>query len=123
MAPSLFLLADVIKPHLETCRGKFPDLIREIDKGPYADDLVSGGPTVREFQEIKAGAIHVFGQASIKLHKWHSNVRELEALEDYMSEENTFAKEQLGTPKVGGGSILRLTWNKDDGIIETEIPC
>ena len=32
LAPSPFLQADVIKQHLETCRTKFPDLIREIDK-------------------------------------------------------------------------------------------
>ena len=122
VAPSPFLLAGVIKQHLETCRAKFPDLIREIVKSLYVDDFVSGGPTVREAQEIKAGAIDVFGQASIKLHKWHSNVPELEAPEDSMSEETTFAKEQLGTPKAGGGSILGLTWNKDDDILEIKFP-
>ena len=67
LAPSPFLLAGVIKHYLESCRAKFPDLIREIDKSLYVDDLVSGGPTVREAQE--AGAIDAFGQASIKLHK------------------------------------------------------
>lgn len=122
LAPSPFLLAGVIKQHLESCRAKFPDLIREIDKSLYVDDLVSGGPTVREAQEIKAGAIDVFGQASIKLHKWHSNVPGLEAPEDSMSEETTFAKEQLGTPKAGGGSILGLTWNKNDDVLEIKFP-
>lgn len=36
-----------------------------------------------------------------------------------MSEETTFAKEQVGTPKSGGGSVLGLTLDKDDVIIET----
>ena len=58
----------------------------------------------------------------MKLHKWHSNIPELEAPEDSISEETTFAKEQLGMPKAGGGSILGLTWNKDDDILEIKFP-
>ncbi|XP_068692648.1 uncharacterized protein [Montipora foliosa] len=48
-------------------------------KSLYVDDLVSGGPTAYAAQKIKEGAIDVFGQASFKLHKWHSNVPELES--------------------------------------------
>ena len=39
-----------------------------------------------------------------------------------MSEDINFAKEQLGTPKAGGGSISGITWNKDDDILETKFP-
>ena len=39
-----------------------------------------------------------------------------------MNEETTFAKEQLGTPKTGGGSILGLAGNKDNSAIEIKFP-
>ena len=43
LAPSPFLLGGVIKQHLETCRANLPELVREIQKSLYVDDLVSGG--------------------------------------------------------------------------------
>ena len=77
LAPSPFFLGGLIKQHLEACRATFLRLIQEIEKRLYVDDLVRGGPTVYAAQKIKEGAIDVFGQASFKLHKWHSNVPEL----------------------------------------------
>ncbi|PFX28395.1 Pro-Pol polyprotein [Stylophora pistillata] len=50
------------------------ELLREIEKSLYVDDLISGGPTVKAAREVKAGVTHVFDQALLKLHKWHSNV-------------------------------------------------
>ncbi|XP_067026581.1 uncharacterized protein [Acropora muricata] len=122
LAPSPFLLGGVIQQHLEACRATFPRLIQEIEKSLYVDDLVSGGPTVSVAQKIKEGAIDVFGQASFKLHKWHSNVPELESASELPSGETTFAKEQLGTPQGGEGCILGLSWNKEADAIEIRFP-
>lgn len=108
------LLAGVIKQQLETCRAKFPDLIREINKSLYVADLVSGGPTVRKSREIKAGAIDVFGQAPIRLHKWHSNGPEMEAPEDSMNKETTLLKRRWVPLKREEDQF----WHKDDDIIE-----
>ena len=44
LAPSPFLLGGVIKQHLEACRTENPDLVREIEKSLYVDDLISGDP-------------------------------------------------------------------------------
>ena len=122
LAPSPFLLGGVIKQHLETCRAEFPDLVRQIEKSLYVDDLISGGPTVQAAGEVKAGATNVFGQASFKLHKWHSNVPEVESPSESLSGDTTFAKEQLGAPQEGGGSILGLSWNKRQDTIEVKFP-
>ena len=122
LAPSPFLLGGVIQQHLEACRATFPRLIQEIEKSLYVDDLVSGGSTVSAAQKIKEGAIDVFGQASFKLHKWHSNVPELESASELPSGETTFAKEQLGTPQGGEGCILGLSWNKEADAIEIRFP-
>ena len=48
------------------------------------------------------------------MHKWHSNMKELEkACSVTVSEEVTYAKEQLGTSRKEGASLLGLQWNKD----------
>ena len=122
LAPSPFLLGAVIKQHLEACRNSFPELVKEIEKSLYVDDLVSGGPTMQAAQGVKAGAINVFGQASFKLHKWHSNVPELESPSELPTGDTTFAKEQLGTPQGGDGCILGLPWNKYVDTIEIKFP-
>ena len=122
LAPSPFLLGGVINQHLEACLATVPRLIQEIEKSLYVDDLVSGGPTVYAAQKIKEGAIDVFGQASFKLHKWYSNVPELESASELSSGETTFAKEQLGTPQGAEGCILALSWNKEADAIEIRFP-
>ena len=38
-----------------------------------------GDQTVEKAWKIKATSTEIFGKASFKLHKWNSNVRELEA--------------------------------------------
>ena len=73
-------------------------------------------------REVKAGATNVIGQASFKLHKWHSNVPEMESPGESLSGDTTFAKEQLGAPQEGGGSILGLSWNKRQDTIEVKFP-
>jgi len=118
LAPSPLLLAGVIKQHLETCRDKFPHLITDIDKSLYVDDLVSGGPAVREKLKLVLFTCLSKPQSS---YTSGSNVSELEALEYYMSEETVFAKEQLGSLKAEGGSInhgIKMTI-----LYRDKIPC
>ena len=81
LVPSPFLLGGVIECHLETWEKQMPALVAELRKSLYVDDLISGKPTVQEARELKEGAISVFADAKFKLHKWHSNVAELEERE------------------------------------------
>ena len=122
LAPSPFVLGGVIKQYLDACRAEFPDQVREIEKSLYVDDLISGGPTVQAARELKAGATHVFGEASFKLHKWHSNFPEVESPGESLNGDTIFAKEQLGTPQEGEGSILGLPWNKRQDTIDVKFP-
>ena len=55
-----------------------PELVEEIERSMYVDDLISGGETAKQALEIKMTATTTFGEATFKLHKWHSNDRELE---------------------------------------------
>ena len=56
LAPSPFLLGGVLREHLELCRERFPAEVEEILRSLYGNDLITGGPTVRETQHLKESA-------------------------------------------------------------------
>ena len=97
LGPSPFLLGGVIEQHLDTWSHKQPEIVREIKKNLYVDDLISGGTTVSKAREKKNAATEIFADAAFELHKWHSNVAELESTETDQTADQTFAKQQLGT--------------------------
>ena len=55
-----------------------PEVVAELHKSMYVDDLLSGGHTVEQAQERKSKATAIFNNAKFVLHKWASNVTELE---------------------------------------------
>ena len=54
------------------------ELVEKIECSKYVDDLISAGETTKQALEIKITATAIFGEATFKLHKWHSNNRKLE---------------------------------------------
>ena len=112
LGPSPFLLGGVIEQHLDTWIPKQPEIVREIKKNMYVDDLISGGTTVPKAREMKDAATEIFADAGFELHKWHSNDPELESAETDRTADQTFAKQQLGTPSMGESSLLGLKWDK-----------
>ena len=88
----------------------------------YVDDLVTGGSTVQEANEVKKSAIEIFEKAKFELHKWGSNVRELEQTAEEVNEEGrSYAKKKLGTVS-GECSLLGLVWNKREDTIGISFP-
>ena len=77
---------------------------------------------MREAKELKEGALSMFAEDKFKLHKWHSNVAELEETEGQDAEGSTFAKQQLGSPKAKSGSLLALLWDKQEDQIGIVLP-
>ena len=57
--------------------------------------------------DLKGTAIGVFKQAGFELHKWNSNVPELETYDQLTEDIQTYAKEQLGL-KTNKAKVLRL---------------
>ena len=49
-----------------------------MEENMYIDDLVTGGITFNEVKQIKNDSVLLFQKVSLKLHKWSSNVSELE---------------------------------------------
>jgi hypothetical protein len=100
-----------------------PEAVAELRKSLYVDDLLSGGATVEEVQEVNQEAVEIFEDATFTLHKWHSNEAELEDQQDLSTcEEETFAKQQLGKPDGADLGLLGLGWNKKCDEINVSFP-
>lgn len=50
---SPFLLRGVIQHLLESCREKYPEIVHEIERSIYVDDLISRGPTQAKEETLK----------------------------------------------------------------------
>ncbi len=123
LAPSPFLLGGVIQQHLENFRTVDPQIVSEIEKSLYVDDLISGGKNEIEAEQLKSKATEIFADATFDLLKWHSNSRELESPSKVEGEETeTFAKQQLGVPNGEQASILSLPWSKEEDTIGVKFP-
>ena len=65
----------------------------------------------------------IFAKGTFELQQWYSNMKKLEeACSVTVSEEVTYAKEQLGTSRKEGASLLGLQWNKDCDTISVNFP-
>ena len=122
LTSSAFLLNGVITRHLELMEPRYPELVAEIRKSLYVDDLITGVPTTtNEAKELKQDSIKIFDDAKFRLHKWHSNAPELES--DVSDCSITFAKQQLGVnPKGNECKLLGQKWNKVDDVLQVDMP-
>ena len=125
LVQSPFLLGGTLEQHLERYEEEHPSLkplIEEVRLRLYMDDLISGGNTQEEARNLKESAISVFQEAKFKLHKWHSNVPELETVGNVSEEQQeSFVKEQLGV-KAGETKMLTMVWNKTDDTFGVTFP-
>ena len=119
LVPSPFLLGGVIECHLKAWERRMPELVAELRKNLYVDDLISGKPIVREAMELSKGAISIFADAKFK---WHSNVAELEEPEGLVVDGSTFTKQQLGSPRAKNRSLLGLLWDEQEDQIGIVLP-
>lgn len=121
LAPSPFLLNGVIQQHLELWRPHLPESVSEALKSLYADDFISGGPTVTDTKKLKHEMAEVFADARFELYKWHSNVPDLETTSG--DDEPTFAKQQLENKLNRGKSkLLGLQWDKVPDTLSVVFP-
>ena len=122
---SPFLLGGVLKHHLDAWEDRYPEIVKQLREGLYVDDLITRGTTVAEIQTQKEKTIEVFDDATFTIHKWHSNVPELEPKNQSPSEisELTYAKSQLAGIEQPDGKLLGVPWDrKHDTISVTLTP-
>lgn len=89
LGPSPFLSGGVIERHLETWSQKQLEIVSEIMKNVYVDDLISGATTTATAREMKTAATEIFADTAFELHKWHSNVPDLESAETCKNPDQT----------------------------------
>ena len=122
LGPSPFLLNGVLQQHLENLSETYPETVREIRDSLYVDDLISGAPTTGQARQLKREAVEIFEDGKITLHKWNSNVRELET-DGIVTDlgEQSFAKEQFNAVQ-GESKLLGLGWNKAEDKLLVNFP-
>ena len=97
-------------------------LFEQLRKWLYVDYLLSGGTNVKEAEQRKRDAVHIFQDAGFTLHKWSSNAPQLEApISSEIREDLSYAKEQLGA-KSSESKLLGLPWNKADDTLSLLFP-
>ena len=119
-----FILGGTVKEHLnsEKSTGIAPvETLEKIDEEIFMDDLTSGEFTIEDAKTLKATAIETFKRAGFELHKWNSNVSELEDTKAPVDVDETFAKQQLGNPEHTDGKILGIHWRKEEDAIGVKI--
>ena len=126
LVQSPFLLGGTLEVHFEWIKTQYPELseiVESIQKSLYVDDLIQGGVNVELLKSLKEKAIFIFKEGSFELHKWHSNVVELEdQREEDSCDSSTFAKENFGESRRDETKILGLTWDKDADRLSIPIP-
>ena len=126
LTSSPFLLGGVIDSHLSMWEKQEPNLVAKLRRELYVDDLISGSTTVAKVKDLKERSTEVFKDASITLHKWHSNEKDLERdfneAEGPDEEEPTYAKQQLRTPVGPDCGLLGLVWHKGEDTLSIPTP-
>ena len=89
LVQSPFILGGTLTVHLGGCKERYPIEVDEILRSLYVDDVISDGNNIPEIQTM----IKIFEKDNFKLHKWHSNMNELE--DNDAEDRLTYAKSQL----------------------------
>ena len=109
LVQSPFILGGVLDYHLNTYTDKREEQQEIIDAWKddiYVDDVIGGANTTTEALQVKETATEVLGDATFQLHKWHSNVLELEENEKNSDE----------------SAILGVPWNKRNDTFAVKFP-
>lgn len=99
------------------------EVVAALRKSLYEDDLLNGGQMAEEARKRKSNAIEVFSDAKFVLHKWNSNIAELEETHERenVDSELSFAKQQLGV-QTSESKVLGLLWNKQLDTLTVTFP-
>ena len=111
----------MIRHHLNLARTKKPKQVEKIELSLHVDDILSSGQTVEEVKELKNGTTEIFDAASLKLHKWNSNLKSLEEESPDQKESLSHAKKKFGV-KGGETTLLGLKWKIEKDTIGVTFP-
>ena len=85
-----FVLEDTIKRHVEHYKQDQPQTVMKLKQSIHVDDVIGGGESMESAKGFKENIVKI-----CKLHKWHSDVAELEEEEgDSQKETNRLKHKQ-----------------------------
>jgi len=95
----------------------YPQTAQELLENTYVDGIQFGSDDKQDLYKFKHESSELLGTAGFALHKWHSNVVELEDTERVHTEcaddmDTTFAKHSVGA-RNSETKILGVPWNKE----------
>lgn len=128
---SPYLLNVVIQHHINSFQELDPQFVSKLSQSFYVDDLVTGANTEKEALSLYCNARERMKMGGFVLRKWKTNSEMLTKqicldeeegkieIESPIGEEQTYAKETLGSHKDAekGSKVLGIPWdNKNDAL-------
>ena len=117
--PSSYILGATLQKHVSQYADKYPRTTDELLKNTYVDNVQSGGEQHKEILAFKEESTRIMEEGGFQLHKWHSNISELEQPlrngDDSMVSvtSSTYAKQEVGTGPQET-KILGVPWSKTE---------
>ena len=78
----------------------------------YVDHIQVGGDVEEDAATFKEEAFNIMSEGGFTLHKWHSNVGQLNSVEKVTEGEETYTKSLVGNRGNGETKVLGTLWNK-----------
>eukprot|EP00794_Sanderia_malayensis_P020737 gene20737-22768_t len=76
---SPYILGAPLKKHISWYREDFPETVDTLLRNTYVNDVQFGGQSKEDLVNFKNEATHILQEAGFILHKWHSNINEVES--------------------------------------------
>ena len=102
---SPFILGATLTYHIDQQPEDFVETVEELSTNAYVDNLMQTGGQVEEMWKFKEDTTYILEDAKFKVHKWESNIKELE-------------DQNMPNPS----KILEQLWDKEGDTLEIKIP-
>ncbi|GFX05083.1 integrase catalytic domain-containing protein [Trichonephila clavipes] len=114
-----FLLAAMIRHHIEIYKHEFPDTVELLDRNFYVDDLISGGNEFEEALQTSRRAKNIMEAAGMDLRKGITNDANL--MEQWKKENfNVHPVHETVSLGANGTKVLGLSWNNNEDYLTTD---
>ena len=115
-APSPYILGATLQKHVKQFQDEYPETTKALLEDTYVDDVQSGGSELETFKEQ---ATTIMEKGGFTLHKWHSNVEELESISNETAkgdqDSNTKAYSESTT------KIIGVPWEKKTDVVRVSL--
>ena len=110
---SPFILITFFQKYVEPFKKEFPETTEALLENTYVDDIQSGGDCSNELVKFKVESTKVMRVGGFELHKWHSNIPELNSSMTIEQDDAELAYIDWTTGrKQHETKILDLAWKK-----------